>query len=321
MCQLHILAAGDIPDKLCDMTLLQPVKLPSSPVSQHGETVLLTGATRGVGAALAKQVVEAGARLIIAGRDPERRQETLSKLAPLAHMPIEQVHLDLADLETVKEAVRMLHRMTDRLDIVFANAAILYTGKTRQFTKQGLELTIGVNHFGNAALLSGLRNLICARKKAQVILVGSEAHRRAGGFPLNDLNGEKAFDGLRAYNRSKLANILFAQRLSSSLKRCGTLVRVAHPGGVRTGMIEETTRHKPILKALFWLLQSQLLSPETAARGLMQVAQDKTTPSGSYFEIGKPAQPSPLAHNRKLQDGLWIETRNRLLEYGFAAFD
>jgi NAD(P)-dependent dehydrogenase (short-subunit alcohol dehydrogenase family) len=128
--------------------------------------------------------------------------------------------------------------------------------------------------------------------------------------------GERNFSGLRAYSRSKLANILFARELARRLQPAGVTVYAAHPGVVDTPILDAFARTR-FDRAGLRLARMLFLAPDEAARGILRVAADPTMqePSGSYFELGKPNRGSSLSNDPMLAQRLW-ELTERLLKGG-----
>ena len=296
------------------MSLLQRVTGPAQPPDLKGRTALLVGATSGVGEGLAHQLVDSGATLVLAGRDQAKLDALVNTLRSRATAPVHTVLADLADLNSIARACQEVHGLVTDLDLLIANAGVLYMGTQRQLTRQGFELTMGVNHLGNAAVALATEDLLRAATRARVVIVASEAHRRARGLPLDDLMGEHGFSGIRAYNRSKLANILFARELARHLSSSGVTVYSAHPGAVDTRMLTGPFEERWLGRMLLPLVRTALLTPAEAAKGIMRVAADPTLaePSGSYFEYGRPNRGSELSNDPALARGLWVRTQQLL---------
>jgi NAD(P)-dependent dehydrogenase (short-subunit alcohol dehydrogenase family) len=300
--------------------MLQRVTGPAVPLNLTGKTALLIGATSGIGESMAHQLTAAGATLIIAGRDPDklkRLADTLrsKKTSALVHA----VRVDLADLASVAAAAAEIHERTTAIHVLIANAGVLYMGNERQLTRDGFEMTVGVNHIGNAALILALEDLVRAAAPSRIVVVASEAHRRVGDTPLDDLMGEHDFSGLRAYSRSKLANILFARQLASRLHSAGVTVYSAHPGVVDTPIVNAFAK-TAFQRAGLRLVRLLFLKPEQAAQGILRVAADPTLkePSGTYFELGRSNHGSNLSHDPALAQQLWQLTERWLKSAGFA---
>lgn len=298
--------------------MLQRVAGPKGPLNLKNKTVLLVGPTSGIGEAMAHQLAVAGATLIIAGRDSTKLARLADALRANTTAPVHAIRLDLADLGSVAAAAKEIHERVAAIDVLIANAGLLYMGNERQLTRDGFELTMGVNHLGNAALILAVEDLVRAAAPSRIVVVASEAHRRAGDAPLDDLMGEHNFSGVRAYSRSKLANILFARELARRLLPVGVTVYAAHPGVVDTPILDAFAKTR-FDRAGLRLVRLLFLTPARAAQGILRVAADPTLtePSGTYFELGKPNRGSDLSHDPILAGKLWEMTEQLLKRAGF----
>lgn len=276
-------------------------------VDLSGRTALVVGATAGIGASIAAQLASMNAMTVIVGRDAAKLKNSFDALSAIAPGHIHAQKADLADLKSIRIAANALSQAFPRIDLVIANASVQYSGKCRTFTVDGFESSFGINHLGNAALLLGLEGPIRAAG-GRVVIVASEAHRRAKGLPMDDLMGDRSFDGVRAYNRSKLANILFARELAA--RWTNVTVFSAHPGGVLTDMLLRTVAGHLFFRVMFKLMRSQLLTADQAAAGIFRVAVDEVLEdsSGTYFELGRRAKSSALAMNDELGRQLYDAT-------------
>lgn len=200
-----------------------------------GRTVVVTGASAGLGLETTRALARAGARVVLATRDAaktEAASAAVRRAVPGA--VLEHVTLDLADLSSVRDAVAVLRERHDHLDAVVANAGIMATPETR--TVDGFELQMGVNHLGHAAFVAGLLEPLEAAEAGRVVVVSSEAHR-VGGLDVDDLDWERRrYRRWGAYGASKLANLLYVLELHRRLDLAGrsTIAVAAHPGYAAT---------------------------------------------------------------------------------------
>jgi NAD(P)-dependent dehydrogenase (short-subunit alcohol dehydrogenase family) len=273
----------------------------------------VVGATSGIGEAIAHQLADANATFLVAGRDPTKLARLAGALRYKSRAPVHAIEVDLADLGSIAAAAQAIRSLVPGIHILIANAGVLYMGKERQLTRDGFELTVGVNHLGNAALILALAEQLRVAAPSRVVILSSEAHRHAGKAPLDDLMGERNFSGVQAYSRSKLANLLFARELARRWLANGISVYAAHPGVVDTGLLNAFTRNR---FDRFGLRVARLLflSPERAAQGILRIAADPTlqVPSGSYFELGRPKPGSPGSNDPNAAARLWEMTASLL---------
>ncbi len=202
---------------------------------QTGRTVLVTGATSGLGLRSAEALAAKGARVLLAGRNPAKLDASVAQVAPLASGPEpEAVRLDLADLGSVRAAAADVADRAEHLDVLMNNAGVMALPKGT--TADGFELQLGTNHLGHVALTALLLPTLLAAPHPRVVTTSSGAHRM-GRMRWDDLQWERgSYSRWRAYGQSKLANLLFAFELDRRAQRAGTALRslAAHPGYAAT---------------------------------------------------------------------------------------
>jgi NAD(P)-dependent dehydrogenase (short-subunit alcohol dehydrogenase family) len=243
-----------------------------------GRTIVVTGASSGIGAATANALARAGARVVLAVRDVAKGK----RVAAGIRGETEVRHLELDDLASVRAFGAA---WSGDLDILINNAGIMMVPEGR--TVDGFERQIGTNHLGPFALT----NLLLPHVTDRVITVSSNAHTR-GHLVLDDLHWEhRPYDADRAYSDSKLANLLFTFELQRRLARAGGTRRAiaVHPGMVRTNLFGHATGVQATLISLLGRVLMQ--DPEHgAASTLFAAAGD--LPGGSFV------QPGGFAHLR-----------------------
>lgn len=194
-------------------------------------TILVTGATDGLGRAVAEALAGEGVRLLVHGRSEERLARTVADLRRAGgDGAVEAVRADLASLDQVRALAEEVRRRTDRLDVLLNNAGIGSgepDGHDRRTSADGYELRFAVNYLAGFLLTLELLPLLRASAPARVVNVAS-----LGQDPLDfdDLMLERGYDGVRAYGQSKLAQILFTMELASRLPAGEVTVNALHPG-------------------------------------------------------------------------------------------
>lgn len=158
-------------------------------------TVLITGGNAGIGLETAVALAASGDRLVIACRNEIRAREAIGEIGKrCGSSEVSAVTLDLADLDSVRNCADQVGTRLDRLDLLVNNAGL--TLSKRAETVQGLEMTIGVNHFGHFVLTNLLRPLLLSAPGPRIVNVSSAAHRAAiGGLNFDDLNMSKRYSG------------------------------------------------------------------------------------------------------------------------------
>jgi NAD(P)-dependent dehydrogenase (short-subunit alcohol dehydrogenase family) len=235
----------------------------------EGRTVIVTGASSGIGAATARALAVAGARVIAAVRDLDKGRHTTAGMRGR----VEVRHLDLSDLASVRQ---FADGINDDIDVLVNNAGVMGVPHTR--TVDGFELQLGTNHLGPFALTG----LVLPRLRDRVVTVSSQAHRQ-GRLRLDDLHAERGrYDASAAYAASKLANLLFAYELHRRLQAAGSPLRslAAHPGLARSNLLHQAA---PTLRLRITAFAQRHLGQPTAAgaRPLLYAAT-ADLPGGSY---------------------------------------
>jgi NAD(P)-dependent dehydrogenase (short-subunit alcohol dehydrogenase family) len=201
---------------------------------QTGRTAIVTGANSGLGAAIARELARAGARVILAVRNAEKGElaiETIRERVPEATLELRP--LDLSDLSSVR-AFAEQHQ--GPVDLLINNAGIM--APPRRETKDGFESQFGTNHLGHFALTGLLLPHLLESGGARVVAQSSGAHRIPGAINFDDLQFEHRYINWRAYGQSKLANLMFCFELQRRAAAAGTslLSMAAHPGYARTNL-------------------------------------------------------------------------------------
>jgi len=207
--------------------------------SQTGRLALVTGATGGLGYETALGLAQAGAEVILAGRNDAKGAEAIRRIrttVPGAKVRFEKV--DLASLASVTAFADRLAAQGRAIDILVNNAGVMAPPR-RKTTEDGFELQFGTNHLAHFALTGHLLPLLRRGKQSRVVTVSSLMHRMGADIHFDDLQWTRKYNANGAYAQSKLANLLFAlelQRLSDA-HGWGLMSNAAHPGGSKTDLI------------------------------------------------------------------------------------
>lgn len=197
-------------------------------------TVLITGATDGIGKQTAIELAKLGYRVIIHGRNKECVQQTANEIQHTTNnTQLSSLVCDLSSLHAVRNLAEEIKSNYDRLDILINNAGVYM--KHRVLTEDGYETTFAVNHLSHFLLTNLLLDTINKSDNGRIINISSVAHLRAN-LDFENLKAEKYFDGYGAYSLSKLANLLFTKELFYKLENNIT-VNALHPGVITTKLL------------------------------------------------------------------------------------
>jgi NAD(P)-dependent dehydrogenase (short-subunit alcohol dehydrogenase family) len=258
--------------------------------SQHGRLALITGGNAGIGLETAYALAGAGAAVILAGRNADaldRAAGSVRTRTPGAS--VETVVLDLADLASVRAAADTVRATGRPLDLLVNNAGVMAVPE-RRTTKDGFELTFGTNHYGHFALTGCLLPALLAAPRPRVITVSAMASRWKSA-ELVDLGSEQRYAPMRAYAKSKLANVVFSAELGRRAQKSArtggpALLAVAvHPGTANTGIQRNYGR---VVRLLTGTVVARLANtPEQAALPtLYAAARDDIRPGAFYGPTG-----------------------------------
>jgi NAD(P)-dependent dehydrogenase (short-subunit alcohol dehydrogenase family) len=288
-------------------------------MSMHGKVVVVTGSNVGIGFETAVGVAERGATVILACRNRAKAEAAASEVTRRTwNDDVHIVALDLADLASVRKAADDILEGWERLDVLVNNAG--GTWSEHKLTAQGFEYTFGVNHLGHFYLTNLLLERLRGSEPARVVSVTSVGHHFArAGMRFDDLQSERRYQGMEAYCRSKLANVLFVRQLAKRLEGSRVTANAAHPGWVRSrfGMDGDT---KAATSVGMYVLRPFQISPKRGARTSIYLAtspdvEDKT---GMYWVRSKPGHMSHHARDDVAAELLWDESERLLVSAGCA---
>ena len=244
-----------------------------------GRTVLITGGTGGIGLATARALASMGARVGLVGRDASRATN-VAELLRSAGAEVDVFTADLSAQRDVRALAAAVLAAYPRLDVLVNNVGGSWA--TRHVTEDGLERTFAVNHLAPFLLTNLLIERLRASAPSRVVTVSSGA-QAMGRIDFDDLQGERRYNGQRAYNQSKLANVLFTYELARRLDGTGVTANALHPGVVRTAFGQEDATLW--MRLLMPLGRPFLKSPERGAETsvFLASASEVEGVTGRYF--------------------------------------
>lgn len=261
-------------------------------MAESKKVILVTGGTDGIGRETVRQLASQGHRIILHGRTATTAEAAAREV--LRDLPTADLATASADLSrpgevrALAEALRSAH---PRLDVLLHNAGVY--AAARQVTPEGLELTFAVNHLAPFLLTHLLLDRV-RQARGRVVVVSSGVHGNAT-LDLDDLQGERGYDGYGAYARSKLCNVLFAAELAERLAGSGATANALHPGVVGT----------KLLRAGFAMSGPDSLAQGAVTSVFLAASPEVEGVTGKYFVRRKAVPASRQARDVTLRAGLW----------------
>tara|TARA_Y100000310_G_scaffold297106_1_gene329892 strand:- start:894 stop:1739 length:846 start_codon:yes stop_codon:yes gene_type:complete len=270
--------------------------------NMNGKVCLVTGATDGIGKVSARVLAELGAKVIIVGRNPEKSAIVLAELRSISgNENIDLLMADLAVMQEVRDLAEQVISRYDRIDVLLNNAGGYFT--KHEITSDGLEMTFALNHMSYFLLTNKLMELLKYSAPARIINVSSDAHYGVD-MDFENLNGEQEYKALKAYQKSKLANVLFTYELLKKVPGNIT-VNCLHPGFVATNFGHNNGGFfGPVLKIA---QRISAIDPEEGAKTSIFLcsAPEVKGVSGKYFYKCQPKTSSRESRNMDTGKRLW----------------
>jgi WW domain-containing oxidoreductase len=268
-----------------------------------GRTVVITGSNCGIGFETAQALAGAGAKVIFACRNIEKGEEAMRRCkalhpeSKLAFFP-----LDLASADSIKHFCGEVK--SEAIDTLICNAGLMPTNY--QETKEGLEMTVGVCHFGHFLLTQLLLPQLLTATAPRVVMLSSESHRMPAKLNFNKfpLTKTDRFSALTAYGQAKLCNALFANELQRRFEYKGLTACSLHPGALITTSFG---RDSGFLSLVFKLVSPLTKNPNQGAATTVYCASQENTEelAGKYFSHCKPSRSTKEANNPETARKLW----------------
>ena len=267
------------------------------------KTVVITGATGGIGYQTAKQLAAGGHHLILIVRN--RMKGDICRKQLLQEVPkasIELVPADLSSLDQIRSAAKQVRQATPKVDALINNAGVWHSHRT--LTVDKIESVFAVNHLSYFLLTHLLYSLIANSEHGRIINISSDSHFK-GMMHFEDLGLQHNYHGLRSYAQSKLANVLFTYELDRGKPHKHICVNAVQPGLVKTNI---GIKHTNWLHALAWKIRrSAGVSAEEGARTPVYLASSEEASgiSGKYWDDCRSKPSSKASYNESDAVKLW----------------
>jgi NAD(P)-dependent dehydrogenase (short-subunit alcohol dehydrogenase family) len=266
-------------------------------------TILVTGATDGLGRRVARELAAKGATVLLHGRSPERLEATLEELRSQTGSEKANSYLaDFSSLAAVRDLADRILSKHDRLDVLVNNAGIIV--RERRESEDGYELTFAVNYLSHFLLTTLLLPLLKDSAPVRIVNVAS-----AGQSPVDfsNLMLERGYDAMKAYSQSKLAQVMFTFELAEHLRDTGVTVNALHPASLMdTKMVQSTFGYT-----------MSTVEEGTEAVVRLAISPEIGGVTGRYFDGTREARANRQAYDPRVRNRLWVlseELCGRLLE-------
>jgi NAD(P)-dependent dehydrogenase (short-subunit alcohol dehydrogenase family) len=264
--------------------------------------VLVTGGSGGIGRATAAGLATMGARVAITGRDRERTESAAREIRAAGGGQVDVFVADLSSQSEVRRLADEVLQSLSRIDVVINNVGGYW--HTRHVTADGLERTFALNHLAPFLLTHLLLDRLKQSAPARVVTVSSNA-QAMGRIDFDDLQGERSYSGGRAYNQSKLANVMFSYELARRLQATSVTANALHPGVVSTSFGAEDPAG--VQRLFVPVMRPFMKTPAQGAATSIHLASapDLEQVTGRYFANSKAKRSSKRSYDEAAAARLW----------------
>ena len=270
----------------------------------NNKTILITGATNGIGKAAAINFAESAKSIAFTYRNEELAEDLKNEMQKInPNLSINSFFCDFSVQDSIRECADKIKNDLKAIDLLINNAGVVKTEYSE--TIDGIENTFAVNHLGYFLFTNLLLDLVKKESESRIINVSSAAHHFVKGMQWDDINYKDDFKmGLKAYGQSKLGNILFTKQLAKKLQKDGVTVNAIHPGGVNTSLGNQN--NSLLGRVLKIILKPFFRSPLKGANTRIYLAEiDGLSITGAYWVDGRVAKTSHYSKNEAEAEKLW----------------
>ena len=270
----------------------------------NNKTILITGATNGIGKAAAIKFAESAKSIAFTYRNEELAEDLKNEMQKInPNLSINSFFCDFSVQDSIRECADKIKNDLKAIDLLINNAGVVNTEYSE--TIDCIENTFAVNHLGYFLFTNLLLDLVKKESESRIINVSSAAHHFVKGMQWDDINYKDDFKmGLKAYGQSKLGNILFTKQLAKKLQKDGVTVNAIHPGGVNTSLGNQN--NSLLGRVLKIILKPFFRSPLKGANTIIYLAEiDGLSITGAYWVDGRVAKTSHYSKNEAEAEKLW----------------
>jgi NAD(P)-dependent dehydrogenase (short-subunit alcohol dehydrogenase family) len=270
--------------------------------NMNGKICMVTGATSGIGEATSLEVARMGASVVLVGRNPSRCEASVARIKQeTGNSSIEYLVADLSSMALVRQVVQQFQEKHKRLDVLVNNAGAAFL--RRQVSVDGIEMTFALNHINYFLLTLLLLDTLKTSLPTRIVNVASDSHR-GQKLDFDDLQIQKGYSVMKAYGRSKLANVLFTYELARRLNGTSVTVNALHPGTVATRIWEKGGPLNPLISLV---MRRFTIPVEQGAKTVIYLASSPEVEglTGEYFTDCKVVRSDPASYDQASAKRLW----------------
>ncbi len=275
----------------------------------QGKTILVTGATNGIGEITAHSLAQSGASVVIVSRSEARCKEVTQRItSETGNANVSYIAGDLSTLKGINAVADAFLKTHTRLDVLLNNAGALFT--KREVSADGFEMTFALNHLSyfllTQRLLGVLKDTATAHGEARIVNVSSGAHLGVrNGIAFDDIQRKKSYSYFGVYSESKLMNVMFTYAQARRLENTGVTVNALHPGFVKTNFGRSNGGFFAMVMG--FVQQLGAITPEKGAETSIYLASSPQVKgvTGKYFVEKAEKASSSVSHDKAQQERLW----------------
>ncbi len=268
------------------------------------KTVVVTGATNGIGLETAKTLAAQGATLIGVGRNAEKCAAVADQLRrATSNDRVEFLVADLSLPAQVRHVAENVRQRVDHLDVLVNNAGAIFA--KREETADGQEMTWALNHLNYFLLTQELLELLKASPTARIVSVSSGMHSMAKGINFADVEYKSGYNGWTVYGQSKLANVMFTYELARRLQGTAVTANTLHPGVVDTGFGHNNSGLLSMGMSVFQKIAAKKPEQGAATSIYLATSPEVSGVTGKYFSNCKETHSSSASYDVAAQQRLW----------------
>jgi retinol dehydrogenase-12 len=270
--------------------------------NMNGKICMVTGATSGIGEATSLELARMGASVVLVGRNPSRCEASIARIKQeTGNSSVEYLVADLSSMAQVRRAAQQFQEKHRRLDVLVNNAGAAFL--RRQVSVDGFEMTFTLNHLNYFLLTLLLLDTLRASPPARIVNVASDSHR-GQKLDFDDLQIQKGYSVMKAYGRSKLANVLFTYELARRINGTSVTVNALHPGRVATRIWEKGGPLNPLISLV---MRRFSIPVDQGAKTVIYLASSPEVEglTGEYFTDCKVVRSDPASYDQATAKRLW----------------